>query len=440
MHSRRRLELCAALALGALGCSGSKGTPFTDGQSDAATDLAAQDQAAAETPAAAPDVSKEVAPDVAPDAPADAPTDPSSDRPGDAAMEAPRDAPPGGCVVPTTRGQCTPPTNIYCPVPKLSLTGCMDATNPTRFAAAVIPYEVNSPLWSDSAFKARGFVIPAGGKIHVKNCAANPDECKLGPSDTGKWVLPVGSVMVKSFMFDNKLVETRLLVHSDAFNWYGYSYQWNEAQTEATIVPDARVEAMFNTGADAGVVDWHYPSRIDCGDCHTQQAGGTLGPETRQMNRVVSGVNQIDRFGAMGLFDAPVPTPYEAALVTPYPGQLGSPLPTATLDERARSYLHVNCANCHRPDADFNVFDLRYDGTLHDTKACGTAPTMGDLGVTGALELTPGAPTRSMIWLRMNAPFGANNNIHMPRIATFQFDSQGLQLISDWIASVKACP
>ena len=329
---------------------------------------------------------------------------------------------------------------MYCPAPKLSLTGCMDATNPTKLASNVIAYEVNSPLWSDSAYKSRGFVLPPGGKIHVKDCTAKPSECPRGPADSGKWVLPVGSVMVKSFMFDNKLVETRLLAHADAYNWYGYSYQWNEAQTEATIVPDARVEVMFNTGADAGVVDWHYPSRTDCGDCHTQPAGGTLGPETDQMNRVVGGMNQIDRFAAMGLFDVPVPKPYATALVTPYPGQLGSPPPGASLEERARSYLHANCAHCHRPDADFNAFDLRYGVSLHDTMACGAPPmaALGDLGVPGALVLTPGLPGKSVIWLRMNAPIGSN--AHMPRIATFQFDTQGLQLVSDWITSINACP
>jgi hypothetical protein len=316
----------------------------------------------------------------------------------------------------------------------------MDATKPTQLASNVIPYEVNSPLWSDSADKSRGFVLPAGGKIHVKDCTANPDECRRGPADTGKWVLPVGSVMVKSFMFDGKLVETRLLVHADAYNWYGYTYQWNEAQTEATIVPDARAEVMFDTGADAGVVDWHYPSRTDCSDCHTQPAGGTLGPETDQMNRVVGGMNQIDRFAAMGLFDAPIPKPYDKALVTPYAGQLGSPPAGATLDERARSYLHANCAHCHRPDADMNAFDLRYGVSLHDTMMCNAPLTMGDVGVPDAVVLAPGQPMKSSIWLRMNAPIGAYMNLHMPRIANFQFDNQGLQLISDWIKSVKSCP
>jgi uncharacterized repeat protein (TIGR03806 family) len=433
---RKGLSVFAALALGAMSCSATDGAPVESGagRDDGVPDVGGHDQASGDQASGGEPASTLDAADGAKDSNA------SIDGPADAAVDAFRDVPTGTCVAPTTRGHCTVPANIYCPSPTLALTGCMDATNPTAFASTVVPYEVNSPLWSDSAQKVRGFVLPAGDKIHVKTCALAPGECQVGPADTGKWVMPIGTVMVKSFLFGDKLVETRLLVHSDAYNWYGYSYQWNEAQTEATLVPDARVEVRFDAGADAGVVDWHYPSRIDCADCHTQQAGGTLGPETKQMNRVVGGMNQIDRFQALSLFNASIPTPYQTALVVPYAGRLGAPPPTATLDQRARSYLHANCAHCHRPDADFNVFDLRYDVTLHDTRACGTAPTMGDLGVSGALELTPGAPTRSMIWLRMNAPFGANNNIHMPRIATFQFDSQGLQLISDWITSVKTCP
>ena len=79
--------------------------------------------------------------------------------------------------------------------------------------------------------------LPTGEKIHVKNCATTPAECTQGAADDGKWVLPVGTVMVKSFLFDGKLVETRLFVHFDAANWVGYTYQWNEAQTEATSSP-----------------------------------------------------------------------------------------------------------------------------------------------------------------------------------------------------------
>jgi uncharacterized repeat protein (TIGR03806 family) len=333
------------------------------------------------------------------------------------------------------------------PMPKLSQTGCMDSMDIKKMASIVVPYEVSSPLWSDNADKARGFALPAGKKIHVKDCAATPAECKVGTQDTGKWVMPVGTVMVKSFMFDGKLIETRLLVHPDASTWNGYSYSWNEAQTEATVVPadellnNNRYKVAFNTGKQT--VNWTFPYRFDCGGCHTAEAGGTLGPETRQMNRVPTGgtQNQIDKWAAMNLFETAPAKPYQAALLLPYSGQLGTADNTlATLEQRARSYMHANCAYCHRPDGQaVNWLDFRYDTTLKNTGACGVMPMKSNVGVNGALILKPGVPMESTIWLRMHAPW-TGDKTRMPQLATYVIDDKGTQLVSDWITSITACP
>ncbi len=311
----------------------------------------------------------------------------------------------------------------------------MDPKDPTKLASLVFPYEVNSPLWSDSADKTRGMVLPPGGKIHVKDCAKELAACTAGAADSGKWVLPVGTVFVKSFLFDGKLVETRLFVHFDDATWVGYSYEWDEAQTDATIVPDERRKITFNTGKRA--VDWTYPSRVDCMKCHNAPGGSTLGPETAQMNRVVSGMNQIDRLAAKGAFDTPPKAPYASAFVTPYAGQLGSPPAGATLDQRARSYLHANCAFCHRPDGDFAALDFRYDIALKDMGACNVSPAKGDVGVPTATDLTPTKPMESIMWLRMSA---LPNEGRMPQIGTYHVDQQGLTLVGDWITAIKACP
>lgn len=338
------------------------------------------------------------------------------------------------------REPCSPPAKINAPIEKLSDTGCMDPKDPTKLASFVLPYEVNSPLWSDSADKSRGMRVPDGKKIHAKDCAKEPSLCSQGPADDGKWVLPVGTVMVKNFMFDDKLVETRLFVHFDASTWVGYSYQWNEGQTEATIVPDARTQVTFNTGKR--MVDWHYPSRVDCMLCHNPQGGSTIGPETAQMNRVVNGKNQIDTWQAMGLFDAPPAKNTDGTykvkpLVLPYPGQLGTPPAGSTVEEKTRSYLHANCAFCHRPDGDFMPLDLRRDTPFKDMGLCNVTPTKGDVGVIGALNLVPGMPDKSVMYLRMNA---SDTQLHMPRIATYHIDDQGVKLVSDWITSITSCP
>jgi hypothetical protein len=392
------------------------------------------------------------------------------------------------CPTLTTPGTCTVPADLRCPYPKLSQTGCIDASPfsdthiPIKMASSVVPYEVNSPLWSDSALKTRGMKLPAGGKIHVKDCAKTPAECMVtggGPvADDGKWVYPAGTVMVKNFMFADtsrptgyKIVETRLLVHFDKVvqlegvntEWVGYSYQWDDAQMDATIVgtlvegSDTGVSATFNVkGGATGTVTWNYPSRNDCITCHmpitpqTMPSGGfTIGPETAQMNRIANGdtMNQIDKFAGMNMFDTAPPKPYKAALATPYPyqnpGQTGLTPMTGTTEQRARSYLHANCSFCHRPDGKFSAFDARNDVPFAMTSLCGTDPGKGDLGVAGAKLITPKMPGQSLVYLRMNAPKGdmtTGDLGRMPQIGSSVIDMQGTQLMSEWITSITACP
>jgi len=223
-------------------------------------------------------------------------------------------------------GTCQAPDDVEKPYDKLSQTGCMDAATPTKMAARLFQYDVNVPLWSDNANKSRGLALPPGGKIHVKSCAnvnlatlKMGDECCtvdpnnypncLPPADDGKWVFPVGTVMVKNFLFDSKMVETRLFVRMAEKQWVGYSYQWNEGQTEATIVGMERLNVMFKTGMRT--VNWTYPGRKDCMLCHNEPAGSILGPETVQMNRVMLGdpsnVNQIAKLAALNAFDVRPP-------------------------------------------------------------------------------------------------------------------------------------
>ncbi len=155
----------------------------------------------------------------------------------------------------------------------------MDPTDTKKMAASVIPYEVNSPLWSDGADKQRGMAMPNLAQIHVKNCATTPAECPQGAADDGKWVLPVGTVMVKSFLFDGKLVETRLFVHFDATTWVGYTLPVGRG---ADRRDDRRRRARRGSVQHRQrTVMWHIPSRMDCMTCHTD-AGGLLAGSVRR--------------------------------------------------------------------------------------------------------------------------------------------------------------
>jgi uncharacterized repeat protein (TIGR03806 family) len=308
----------------------------------------------------------------------------------------------------------------------------MDPANPTKMASFVVPYDVNSPLWSDNADKERGMVVPQGQKIHVKNCTQNPDECSLGAQDDGQWVFPVGSVLVKNFAFDGKLVETRLFVRA-AKTWVGYGYQWDEAQTDAIVVPDEARTVMFNTGTRT--VPWTYPSRYDCMLCHNKPAGSTIGPETKQLNRMMGGENLLEKLERLELFDAPLPKPYIAPLATPYPGREGSPPTGATTEELARSYMHANCAFCHRADGNADTLDLRYGVPLAGLNACNKMPKKGNAGLETATILTPGKPEESV----MRARVSTLGDDRMPQLATYVVDEPGVKLISDWIAGLQGC-
>jgi len=373
----------------------------------------------------------------------------ASDGPTDAS-----DAGPPTCLTPATAGTCAPTATPIC---KLSLTGCMDPTNVTQFVARAVPYQVNSPLWSDNAVKARAFVIPTGGKIHIKDCSsANTTDTCSGPADTGKWVFPVNTVMIKNFMFDGKIVETRLFMHADAAtaeeidnggDWVGYTYAWNEAQTEATIVPNQRVNEMFNTGTRT--VSWNFPHRGDCTTCHSPGID-TLGLETDQLNRPVSTTNQtnqLDVIAGMNLFDTAPSKPYAAALLEPYANAaLGLVGPgTGNTEAAARSYLHANCGYCHRPDVNNLGFDLRFGVSLKDTGMCNLMAQKPATGVDANTKIfAPGSHLTSALWIRVQEPLVAGEDpqasYRMPQIASYVVDSNAANLLSTWIDGTTSCP
>jgi uncharacterized repeat protein (TIGR03806 family) len=330
----------------------------------------------------------------------------------------------GGTAGQATGPDCAPPTDVFSPVTQLSKTGCVDAADPKKPVARAIAYDVNSPLWSDSADKTRAFVLPAGAKIHV--------------ASDGHWDFPVGTAMLKTFAFDAKLVETRLFMRVDADNWVGYSYQWNEAQTDATIVSADGTDAMFNTGQR--VVAWHYPSQKDCLNCHNAGGGSTLGPETAQMNRMRSGTNQIDQLSALGVFDTPPSAPYAKALIAPYPSQAGSPPGDATAEQKARSYLHANCSFCHRPGGNYTNFDFRYGTAFKDMNICNAEAKKGAIASAPGKTtiLVPGQAADSVMWLRMNEPDPEKGR--MPQVASYVVDHDAVTLVQDWIKTIAACP
>src|SRR5262249_46426556 len=145
---------------------------------------------------------------------------------------------------------------------------------------ALIPYSVNSPLWSDEAFKERFLALLGLGQIDF--------------SEDGAWRFPEGTVLVKTFSLEREAgrpdtrqrIETRFLTFQQG-EWYGYSYAWNEAQTDADLVEvGGRDRTLLIKDAKAPGGErrqtWHYPSRSECMVCHSRAASFVLGLNTLQ--------------------------------------------------------------------------------------------------------------------------------------------------------------
>lgn len=298
---------------------------------------------------------------------------------------------------------------------KLSETGCVDPSNPRKPAPGLLPYDVNAPLWSDGAAKERYLGLPDGKQIRV-----NAD---------GDWDLPIGTVLMKTFFVGLRRVETRLFMRHPDGTWGGYSYEWDDAQKDATLLPANKIRQV-------GPQTWYYPSRAECLRCHTGAAGFSLGLETGQLNRDFYYVttkrtsNQLATFEHMGLFEGPLPAQEARERYTAPMGEEG-------VEQRARAYLHANCSFCHRPNGTGRgPQDLRFSTPLAQANLCNAVPQEGDLGITNARLLIPGDPARSILSVRMHSP-GASR---MPPLGSRVEDTAATTLVDFWISSLKACP
>ena len=297
----------------------------------------------------------------------------------------------------------------------LSDTGCVEPSNPSQPAPGLIPYDINLSFWSDGADKERYMALPNGETITIRA--------------DGDFDMPNGSVLVKYFRLGGNLIETRFIVRKADGSWAGYSYEWNAAQTQAQLVE------LNGKDVDINGQIWHYPSRAQCLACHTIAAGGSLGVEALQLNRSITyaatgrTANQLDTYDAIGLLSAPLDTGLKSEA-------LATPAAPVALELRARSYLHANCANCHRPGGTTQAsMDLRYGTAFANMDVCNVLPQNGDLGITDARLLAPGEPARSLLRERISRL----DSTRMPPSSSNVIDINGVSLLDDWITAIGTC-
>jgi hypothetical protein len=318
----------------------------------------------------------------------------------------------------------------------LSQTGVFANTPAMIPTNGLIPYTPNTPLWSDGALKTRYFAVPNNGGIITPNA-------QIAFAPTGTWSFPAGTVFVKTFQLNTdtsnpnvlQRLETRLLVRDINGAVYGVTYKWRPDNSDADLLTTSLNEDILITnGTGISTQTWYYPSPSDCLQCHTAVASYVLGINTRQLNGNLTypatGVtdNQLRTLNQLGLFN---PAFNEGSITNMEKLSALTNL-TASLQDRSRSYLDANCAQCHQPGGTGITFDARYDTPLADQDITNYSAAVS-LGYDHACIIKAQDVWRSVIWDRINT---VNKSIQMPPLSRNLVDTNAVQVFTDWINSL----
>lgn len=324
----------------------------------------------------------------------------------------------------------------------LSQTGAFTNLANLTPTDGLIPYDLVESFWSDGAVKKRWVGIPNNG-------THNTPEEQIDYSEDGNWDLPVGSVLIKHFEMPlnennpsiTKRLETRFSVKAADGNFYFVTYKWNNAQTDAVLLTSGRDEAL-NIVREDGSTDvqiWRYPSRNECVTCHNSSTDGTIGLRTRYLNKDLTypetgrTANQLVTLSHLGILNQTITDADTPSFLT----YKSIDDPSASVDEKARSYMDLNCAYCHQAGSDVRAdFDLRMRLDLEQTNLL-NAGIFNPVGGPDAEILAVGEPNNSILYLRANS---TTSGVAMPPIAKNRVDEEGVALIEEWITQLGGPP
>jgi uncharacterized repeat protein (TIGR03806 family) len=311
----------------------------------------------------------------------------------------------------------------------LSQTGVFESVPEQKPAPGVIPYAVNAPGWHDGASITRWLGVP------------NDDT--INSSAARGWEFMDGAVAVQNLALEmehgnpasRKLIETRIMTRQGG-EWAGYSYEWNDEQTDARLVPKEGRDRKFrirDTTAAGGARQqtWRFLSRAECMVCHSRAANFVLGLSTLQMNRPSESSpheNQLTLLQRAGYLKPPLSSPPDklSRLVNPYDQ-------SAALEPRVRSYLHANCSQCHVADGGGNArMELEFTTSREKMNIIGIPPLQGKFEIPEAELIAPGDPFRSVMLYRLSKLGGGR----MPQAGSSVVDHSAVKLFHDWIVSL----
>ena len=297
------------------------------------------------------------------------------------------------------------------PAENLSDYGLFLDAGARKPAERVLAYDLINPLFSDHSDKHRYIYVPPG------------ETARYHESDA--FAFPVGSVIVKTFSYDDDFIETRLLVRK-AEGWQAYPYVWNESDTEAVYTPIGAskvIETTAPTGAPI-TINYSVPNKNQCKTCHGLNGEVfPIGPKARNLG------GQTTAWSEAGLLSG-VQDDHFAVPKADDPGAL--------LEKRARAYLEINCAHCHRAGGSASNSGLWLEWDEQSPRKIGIQkrPTAAGRASGELLSvIVPGAPERSIMVQRMAS---LEAGVAMPELGRSIVHEEGVSLIQAWIAEMEA--
>ncbi|XOV93615.1 MAG: SO2930 family diheme c-type cytochrome [Bacteroidota bacterium] len=303
-------------------------------------------------------------------------------------------------------------------------TGDQKELNP---AENVFPYELNSPLFSDYALKKRFIYLPAGSKVNY--------------NDTEVMDFPVGSVLIKNFYYSDdqlenqagRIIETRLLIHEEE-GWKALPYIWNEEQTDAKLEITGGTHQVSLNGKKP--INYLVPNIAQCKGCHELNGKiAPIGPSARQLNRMNDfdgeSKNQLIQLAESGFLKG-LPKLEDVPKLASYDHP-----ESGSLDDRARAYLEVNCAHCHRLEGPAKNSGLYLLAGNENREEVGImkSPVAAGRGSGNLLyDIVPGKPDKSILVRRMNS---TQADVMMPELGRKLVHAEGVELIREWIAGME---
>jgi putative heme-binding domain-containing protein len=319
---------------------------------------------------------------------------------------------------------------------RLSETGLFSHIDPLTPAPGTTSYEPIAPMWNDHA-KAQWLLGVPGDESMAQRGG-------VGDITGGNWFYPTNTVLARTLTLQmdtsnpksERRIETQML-HWDGQEWNPYTYQWNDEQTDAKLVPMNGASAQFKVTdpkAPGGFreIPWRFHSRSECLRCHNVWSGIPLTLNPLQLGSGEgSEMERLTKLGLMASNNRGRNRGRRRNDNTPLVNPHDENQPTNT---RARSWLHVNCGSCHIYGAGGGIpSQFNIDKRLSEARAVDVEPTRGNFGITAAKILAAGDPYRSVAAYRMSTESAG----HMPQIGSRLVDEKGVAMVMDWLMSMN---